>query len=305
VDPGLPDRVEEGAAEGAAFRAVTQPSRRTPAAIALAGLAVLAFALLVKQAAPSASEPTAGPIPEPSGAEAVTSSVLPVVAITSPSQGAPSRNPTVTPYPTFLAVPAEAGVTRLIPAGPTPVRLTISLPEGWKKASDAMYVKFGGVAPAGLSIGAWHLQDVNTVPCRWSSHEFADPPLMRTAQGQAEALSDWWGQDPGMLPYWNSPIAPIARKPQPTRIQGYAAWYVEVLIPSRLDLTECDAGQLVLWDTANGDARVSLGPGEIHRLWVVDVDSGPIVIDATSFHATSPADATELQAVIDSIAIEP
>ena len=31
-----------------------------------------------------------------------------------------------------------AGVTRLVPAGSTDVRLTISLPAGWQKVSDAI-----------------------------------------------------------------------------------------------------------------------------------------------------------------------
>jgi hypothetical protein len=228
-----------------------------------------------------------------------------VVTIDSSTSGAPSRNPTVTPHPTFLAVHVQAGATQLIPAGPTPVRLTVALPDGWAKASDGMYVKANGAAPAGLSIGAWQLQHVNIVPCRWSSQEFADPPLMRTAEGQAEALSEWWGQDPGMLPYWNSKIAPLAGKRLRTTLGGYPAWYVEVLIPSYLDHTECDGGQVVLWDTANGDVRYSLGNGELNRLFVVDVDGELIVIDAASFLGTSTADLAELQAVVDSVVIEP
>lgn len=306
MDRGLPDPAETGASEGAAFKAVAQPSRRTPAAIALAAIAVLAVALLTKQPAPAASVPTEGVTPQQSPAEAVTSSVVPTVATTpSPTSGAPSRNPTVTPHPTFLAVPAEAGPTQLIPAGPTPVRLTISLPDEWEKASDFMYVKSNGVAPAGMSIGAWILKNVYIFPCRWSTQEYADGPLMRTAEGRAEALSAWWGQDPNMGPYGNSKIAPIASKRLPTTIQGYPAWYLEVLIPSYLDHNECDGGQVVLWDTANGDVRYSLGPRELNRLWVVDVDGELIVIDAASFLPTSPADATELQTVIDSIVIEP
>src|SRR4029077_12883893 len=117
--------------------------------------------------------------------------------------------------------------------------------------------------------------------------------LMRTAEGQAEALSAWWGQDPGALPYWNSKIAPLATKPRPVKIQGYPAWSLQVLIPSGLDLTQCDAGQLILWETATRDVRSSV-PGEFHRLWVVDVDGESIVIDAASSLVTSSRDAAEL-----------
>lgn len=108
-----------------------------------------------------------------------------------------------------------------------------------------------------------------------------------------------------MPPPSNSRISPLASKPQLATIQGYPAWYLEVLIPSTLDLTECDGGQLILWDTANGEVRYSLGPGEHHRLWVVDVDGEVIVIDAALPLASSSADTTELNAVIESVAIEP
>ena len=313
MDRRLPDHVEN-AFEGAEFKAVAQRSRRTPAAVALAALAVLALALLTKQPAPAMGVPTAAVPSLPPAAEAasasagpgVTTSARPTVGPTpSPTSGAPSRNPTVTPHPTFLAVPAEAGSTQLVPAGATPVRLTISLPDGWQKAGDAMYVKSDGVALTGMSIGAWQLLHVNIFPCRWAAQASADGPLMRSAEGQAEALSAWWGQDPGMGPNGNSRIAPIATKPRATAVQGYLAWYLEVLIPSYLDHTECDGEQVILWDTTTGDVRHSLGPRELNRLWVVDMDGEIIVIDAASFLPTSPADAAELQAVIDSVVIEP
>jgi hypothetical protein len=296
--------MEKRASDGAAFQGAPQPSRRTPVAIAILAVAVMAVALLTKQPAPAASVSIASVAPRQPPA-AIDSSPAPAVSTTSsPSSGAPSRNPTITPHPTRAAVAAHAGTTQLVPAGLTPVRLTISLPDGWQKASDAMYVKSRQAAPADLSIGAWSLQHVNTFPCRWAAGAFADGALMRTAEGQAEALSAWWGQDPGRLPYWNSKIAPLATKRQPAKIQGYAAWQLEVLIPGGLDLTECDGGQLILWDTATGDVRTSV-PGELHRLWVVGVDGHLIVIDAASSLVTTSSDAAELQSVVDSIVIEP
>ena len=60
------------------------------------------------------------------------------------------------------------------------------------------------------------------------------------------------------------------------------AWYVEVLVPSVFDFSQCDGGQLVLWQAVGGDVRYALGPGELDRLWVVEVDGTPIVVDAAS-----------------------
>ncbi len=305
MDPGLADRGEDGASGGAALQVVAHRGRRTPVAIAVAAIAVLAAALLTKSPAPTANVPTASVAPGQSPAGPPTSSRPIVAIVAAPTPGAPGRNPAVTPHPTFRTVAASAGLTPLIPAGSTPVRLTISLPGGWAKAGGAMYVKANGAAPAVLSISAWSLRDVNTFPCRWSAQAFADPLLMRTAQGQAEALSSWWGQDPRMPPLSNSRIAPLASEPRPTTVLGYPAWSLDVLIPSDLDLGECDGGQLVLWEAANGEVRSDEAPGEINRLCVVDVHGEPIVIDAAAFLTSSAADVAELQAVVDSLAIVP
>ncbi len=155
VRRGLADPVKDGASEGAAFKGVAQPSRRAPVAIALAAVAVLVVALVTKQPAPAADTPTTRATAAQLPAEAVTSSEGPrVQPISSPTLWPPGRNPAVTPYPTLLAIPAEEGPTQLVPAGPTTARLTISLPDGWQKASDAMYVRSGGVAAASMSISA-------------------------------------------------------------------------------------------------------------------------------------------------------
>jgi hypothetical protein len=306
VHRGLPDRLEDGATEGAAFKAVAQPSRRTPIATAMAAVAVLVAALLTKQLAPPAPAPIAvvSVQPAPAAAGPPTSSPK-AAAAPAPTQGPPDRNPAATPYPTFVPLPVEAGTTQLLPAGATPVRLTIELPEGWQKASDSLFVKSNGEPPTGMSIGAWHLQHVNTFPCRWAAREYANPVLMRTAEGQAMALSTWWGQDPTLGPYGNARIAPLGSRPEATTIHDNPAWYVEVLIPSYLDATQCDGDQVVLWDTASGDVRMSFGPRELNHVWVVDVAGELIVIDASSFQPTPPADIAELQAIVSSIVFEP
>jgi hypothetical protein len=64
----------------------------------------------------------------------------------------------------------------------------------------------------------------------------------------------------------NSTIAPISSRPRPMAIGGHPASYVEVLIPSVLDFSQCDADQLVLWESADGSVRYGLGPGEIDGL---------------------------------------
>jgi hypothetical protein len=299
-----PDPTEDGLAGEAAFRAVTQRRWRGPAAVAVAALAFVGFALLTKQLIATAGTPVEGA--SPSSSLGVTATAIAQAAPASVSaSGPPARDPTARPYPTFVRVRVRAGTAHLIP-GPTPVGVTVNLPTGWEAAGPSMYLKRASAGPVGLSIGAYSIQHVNTFPCRWASPVYTDTAYPHTAAGLALALSAFWGQDPDQAPFFsNSTIAPISSRPRPTAIGSHPAWYVEVLIPSVLDFNQCDADQLVLWESADGSVRYALGPGEIDRLWVVDLDGAPVVIDAAMPLLALPSDRGELQAIVDSVRIEP
>jgi hypothetical protein len=307
--PGEPtDPIEDGLPGEAAFRAVTRRRRRGPAAVTLAAIAFVGFAFLTKELTATADAPVASAAPPPSLAATATDTAVPPSA--APAAGLisdpPARDPTARPYPMFVAVSVHAGKTHLIPTGPTPARLTVNLPGGWEGAGPNLYLKRDPSGPVGLSIGAYSIQHVNTFPCRWASDSFTDTAYPPTAAGLALALSAFWGQDPNQVPFFsNATIAPVSSRPRPTTIGGHSAWYVEVLIPSVLDFSQCDADQLVLWESADGSVRYGLGPGEIDRLWVVDVHGAPVVIDAALPLLASPSDTAELQAVIDSVVIGP
>ena len=272
----------------------------------LATIAFLGVALLARQVTSDVSEPiasdTAHRSPRAVTAPSAIESATP--AQSSPSLP-PARDPAANPYPTFVAVPVGAGPTRIAPAGLTSVGVTANLPRGWERATPAMYVTHKGIASIGMSISAWVLLHVNLFPCRWATPSFSDELFDHTAEGQAQALSAWWGQDADAPFSSNESIAPIATRPRSTSIAGHPAWYVELLVPSVFDFTECDGGQLVLWQAPNGDVRYAFGPGEFDRLWVVDVDGRLIVIDAGSSLLASSADQAELQGIIDSITFTP
>jgi hypothetical protein len=307
VDQAHRDITEEGGPDGAAFRGMARPSRRTPAVVALASLAVLAVALLTRQPDPAADVPTAvvstaEVSAQPQRAEAIASSPGPVVA-PSPTPAPPSLNPAVTPRPTAITAPTEPGTIQLRQAGSGLPRIDVVLGGGWMRATDGTIGKATGASPSRITIGAWSLRSVHVFPCRWSAGDLADAQLMRTAEGQAQALASWWGQDPGMPPDSNAPIAPIATRPQSTTLAGYPAWSLEMLIPSDFDMAACDGGQLILWESTTGDVRFGLGPGELVRLWVVDVDGRPILIEGSTFLAQAPDDRAELDAIIRSLVV--
>jgi hypothetical protein len=292
----------------AALTTVTMRRRRGPIAVAAVLISFVGLAVLVKDVAPGPALPT--PTPGPHAAVGVASfapTALPTASPgASPPTDPPSRDPTVTPHPTLAFVPTPAGKTDLVPAGLTAARLTVTLPVDWQQASASLFVKPDGTEPVGLSIGAYSVAHVNTFPCRWATGAYTDTAYPRTAEGQALSLSAFWGQDPNSTPFFsNSTIAPIATKPVQATIGDAPAWALQILIPSVLDFTNCDAGQVVLWETADGGVRLGRGPGEIDRLWVMDAAGGPIVIDAALPLLASPSQEAQLQAVVDSISVGP
>lgn len=253
-----------------------------------------------------ATVPPTGSLPLPRSTAAVAPrSSLPASTAQAPGAVAPTRNPSAEPLPVLPAFDWPAGEVRLVPPGPAPTAVTLTLPDGWSRAGTTMVMKRSGTSGgASVSLSAWQVRQVDTFACRWSSQPRSDVASSDPTATMAQALSSWWGQDPRDPPASNAAIAPLASTPRVTSFAGQAAWSLDVLIPRGLDLTECDGGQLILWEAANGDVRIAL-PGELHHLWVVDVPGGPIVLDATSSAAASQADRFELQEVIGSIVIEP
>ena len=269
--------------------------------MAVVAVAFLAGAVLIKGIDPGPGLPV--PTAPPRAAVQVASFEPTATPTASPIQDPPSLDPTVTPHPTAEVVKVAPGRTELVPAGYPTVRVSISVPAGWEQAGRWMYLKREATGPIGLSLGAYEIANVNLFPCRWASGRFTDT-APHTAAGLAEALSAFWGQDPDQTPFFsNSPIAPIATKPEPATLDGYPAWRLQILILSTFDFGACDGGQVVLWDTADGTVRSGLGPGEIDRLWVVDVNGELVVIDAALPLLASSSDTAELQPVVDSVRI--
>lgn len=275
--------------------------------MAVAAIVFLGAAVLIKQFAPASPAPDArGTTPAASGVAAVASTGPTAEPAASATPDPPARDPTVTPYPTFPAVPVAPGINEVSWARPPTANVVISLPAGWEQADGGLFVKPDAVGPVGLSIGVYQIEHVNMFPCRWASGQFTDTEYPHTAAGLAQALSAFWGQDPNQTPFFsNSAIAPIATKPVPATLGGYPAWRLQILIPSTFDFIDCDGGQLVLWGTPQGTVRWALGPGEIDRIWVVDVHGALVVVDAALPLLASKTQGTELQAVIDSVAFPP
>ena len=151
---GSSDPAQKGTPQGAAFTASAHRSRRGPAAVALATIAFLGVALLIKQATSVVSVPVASVAEETShGAAASPSAIGSATPTASSTSGPPARDPTAKPHPTFVAVPVKAGTTRLSPAGPTAVSVTVALPHGWERESAAIQRDIDRLQESGAEAG--------------------------------------------------------------------------------------------------------------------------------------------------------
>ncbi len=135
--------------------------------------------------------------------------------------------------------------------------------------------------PAGDFITA----DIYTDPCNWST-SIAEPPVGLTVDDLANALAaQAMRGDAG---------------PTDVTVDGFDGKYLEMSVPADIDFADCDQDQFRSWD-----GRFHQGPGQIDRLYILDVNSQREVIILHHMPGTSEADLAEQQAVFESIDIQP
>lgn len=92
----------------------------------------------------------------------------------------------------------------------------------------------------------------------------------------------------------------------PSEDDGNIALRLELTVPADLDLASCDDGVYVAWpgNDTGGRPNDNHVPGQTDIIYQVDVDLGPLVIDASYRPASSPEDIEELYAVLASIVVD-
>ena len=323
--------------DGPAERAAPSSRRRARPALATAAAAVVMVGLVgISLSSGSAS-------PGPGAAGSVTPSPTP----SAPSRAIPYGEITAGRYHIDIDLHnyGPHGI-EMVSGGRVPgglARVRFDLPPGWSGNGWAVF-KGEDDSSGFVSMAPWTIDRVYLDPCHTrgaeSRHELADPPMLRSLDGLAQALTAWWGQgfhaeeprDSGghEVPTF-APELPTATKPTTVTLAGLDARYVEVRTPSDLDIARCDYGRYRLWADPSGGARYVQGPAQLDRLWIADVGVEPgdreapgggrsrmpaadgstdevpgglLVIDAASLPASSQEDLAELQAIVDSIEIE-
>jgi hypothetical protein len=168
------------------------------------------------------------------------------------------------------------------PGKPFP-NVLITVPAGWN-TYQGFAVQSHADTPRHLALSLWNLVDVYINGCRWLGPMIHPGP---TVDELAAVLA--------ARPLRNA-TAPVA-----VSLGGYHGRYLEWSVPLDIQFSDCDGAFFKSWTDAEGD-RYQQGPGQVDRLWILDVEGRRLVIDATYMPGATEQDRAELTKVVDSIA---
>lgn len=163
------------------------------------------------------------------------------------------------------------------------VRVTLTVPDGWSANPAGVWPTDGDAAEAYLLVvrGASLYDD----PCRSTANSSVPPeiPVGPTVDDFVDAVAA-------------HPLLD-ATTPTDVTLAGYTGRYLEVQVPA--DISGCDVYRP--WEPW----LYTQGPGELWHLWVLDVDGVRVVVQSVDLPSTSAEIRTQLQAIVESIQIEP
>ncbi|MBA2557938.1 MAG: hypothetical protein H0V12_11445, partial [Chloroflexi bacterium] len=168
-------------------------------------------------------------------------------------------------------------------------RLTFTVPAGWT------YEDYGELykdrdEPGEVKFITWVLTHVFSDVCQWGTLVDAGT----TVDEFVDAVMEQEG--------WE------ASAPTAVTVGGFPAKRLELTVPAELDTETCTNGVLRYWpgpgpDMSDGDC-CNL-PGNTDSVYVVDVAGNRLVAIARHYPGSSAENRAELQALVDSIEIEP
>ena len=271
------------------FREMNTPIKLALTAAALIVVAVVGVNLLPRSPAvggpPVATpSPTSPPSPTPTSPPSPTPS--PTVA-TMPEGLLPAGTYTFGPFSTGPGLdstclqPPQSGC--IDPGPPTSMRVTLTVPGGWDSFGTGVWIA-GNEPPGGAALGfgrgGWLFSD----PChKADTTTNPDIPVGPTVDDFVNALVD-------------HPLLDVTN-PVAVTVDGYVGKALDLQVPA--DISQC--AEYRPWQP-NIYAQ---GPGHLWHLRVIDVDGDRVVIQSMDYAGTPSQRRTELQAMVDSIQIEP
>jgi hypothetical protein len=179
------------------------------------------------------------------------------------------------------------------------VTFTLSEPWGWFGAGLLPEAPGPG-APAGFAIQFLDVTSLNPDPCHWQGTN-GDVDAGKTVGDLVAALE--------------AQTAYAVSDPVDVTIGGFSGQRVDIVGPTEPfsnaadsgDAPACDGGIVQLWSSReHGEAPIHLqGPANRWQVNILDVDGTRLVVVAQDFPGTKPADRARLDAVLESLVIEP
>lgn len=252
---------------------------------------------------------------------ATTGIVVVVVAACSGVAGERSSTTTAasiptsasTPTPLFTATPvvspASHTVTLSVIGGAGYPAVTVVIPDGWydvlgshevrKYQTDEVAQEFGGAGPPGplLELSVWDVGKVFGNPCQSQGTAYDPGP---TVGDLVTALV----------------AQPLGKTTAPTDVTlaGYMGKYLVWSVPADLksttwsDFDACSVEpsdghrNFQIWlNTTGNHVRFENVPGQVERLWVLDVGRQRLVVDASYTPDSTKADRDELEQIVTSL----
>lgn len=237
------------------------------------------------------------------GGVAVVAMLLGALYIVNPAGsgigGVPAATPSPTPTPSPSPSPSHGPVAlgesdtvlepgTYVTADPFPLRIRLTVPEGWRGRIGGPYLAYVE-RTSGSGLIAFSIFDkVFADPCH-----SADGYLDRTT-GSVDTLATALAGLPSV----------DVTTPVDAMIGGLSGKQLTITAPTvTTGCTLASGGVFPVWELPLGSTN-GLQPGQVDRVWIIDVDGTRLVVDAThSFGTDAPLDA-EIQTILDSILIE-
>ena len=196
-----------------------------------------------------------------------------------------------TTIPTVTAGPLEPGTYALRTLDPdfdASHRITIEVPDGYEGFEGFAVLRRARTGQ--MAVSAWVIGDIYGDACKWSS-TLLDRSTVSSVDGLVAALAGQRGLR--------------SSTPTDVTVDGYAGKYMERRVPAGADLGECNGAEFRPWLGTGGETRF-LEPGQRDRLWILDVDGVPLVIDASlGGPGTSAQARAEHIQIAESVQIDP
>jgi hypothetical protein len=204
----------------------------------------------------------------------------------------PSLEPTPDPTPAGLLPEGSHVLVRGTEETAT-VRMTVTIPapDWYGEPGGGTLIKNDQAdAPDGAGLIVFAGEDLYVYgdPCRWSSTRPETPAT--TVDELVDALTAQASRD--------------ATQPLDVTVDGYSGQSITLHVPEDADFSECDRSTFGSWGVPGPDEtpfRHHQDPGQIDKLWVLDVEGELVVIDTAYYDDTPQSDIDELGAIVESI----